>query len=210
MKINKLIISLSVISLIGTAFMYRLLPQEIALHFNYLGEVDNWGNKNYIWLFAALPFLIYFLMYIIPKIDPRKDSYEKHSRAYSVLANTVSLFMIALNWITILYSLEYVVNIQIFILMSIGILWIVIGNYLPNARQNYTFGIRTPWTLNSEEVWTKTHRVGGVGFVITGFIAIAAAFLPGLAAIILFGISTGILFIGLFLYSYVMFKKSIS
>lgn len=210
MKINKLIVFIILVSIIATAFFYKRLPEEIALHFNYKGEVDRWGGRNSIWLTASLPLLLYGLLLIIPRIDPRKDSFRKHTRAYSILANATVLFLIALNWFSILYSIGYNLNIQIFILTGIGILWIIIGNYLPNARQNYTFGIRTPWTLANETSWTKTHRLGGIAFIITGIIALAAAFIPGLPALIIFFSSTLLMVGGLFLYSYVVYRKSVS
>ncbi|MBN2656766.1 MAG: SdpI family protein [Spirochaetales bacterium] len=207
MKINKLILALIVLSLAGTAAVYGNLPDKIALHFNISGEVDRWGGRASVWLTTAIPLAVYLLMAYVPRIDPRKDSYEKHMRGFTILANTITLFLIGLNWFMILYSMGYNLSIQIFVLSGIGILFIVIGNYLPNARQNYTFGIRTPWTLADEISWTRTHRAGGIGFVITGFIALAAAWLPGVPAFIIFFTALVVLIAGLFAYSYRVFKN---
>lgn len=208
MKISKLLVALIFLSIAGTAYFYRLLPEEIALHYNYKGEVDNWGNRNFIWLTSSLPLLIYILMALVPKIDPRKDSYDKHKRGYSILAHGITLFLIAMNWFTILQALGKEVNIQKFILTAIGILFILIGNHLPNARQNYTFGIRTPWTLANETSWKKTHRLGGYGFMVSGLVAIAGIFLPGSVAFFLFFIVVIIMVILLTIYSYMVFRKN--
>lgn len=208
MKINKLTLLIILLSIIATGYAYQFLPEQIPMHFNTKGEVDRWGNRSSIWLTGSLPLLIYGLMFIIPKIDPRQDSYQKHTKGYSSLASIMALFLISLNWFIIAYSLGYQLNVQTFILTAMGILFIVIGNHLPNARQNYTFGIRNPWTLEDEETWTKTHRAGGFLFVIFGLLSMIMAFVSGKAAIIIF-ISTVLLgSIGINVYSYLLYKKS--
>jgi len=207
MKVNKLILSLLALSLAGTALIYGNLPDQIALHFNLRGEVDRWGSRPSVWLTSALPLGVYLLMLFAPRLDPRKDSYARHMRGFSILANAITLFLIGLSWVTILFSMGFNLSIQVYVLSGIGILFIVIGNHLPNARQNYTFGIRTPWTLADERSWTQTHRVGGIGFVATGFIAIAAAWLSGLAAFLIFFSTLVLLIAGLFVYSYIIFKQ---
>ncbi|MBV9107877.1 MAG: SdpI family protein, partial [Gemmatimonadetes bacterium] len=63
-------------------------------------------------------------------------------------------------------------------LAGMGLLLMVIGNYLPRIRSNWWMGIRTPWTLESERVWRDTHRVGGRTFVAGGLLCAIAAFLP--------------------------------
>ena len=64
-----------------------------------------------------------------------------------------------------------------FLLVFVGILLAVIGNYMPKCRLNYTMGIRTPWTLSSEENWNKTHRLGGKIWVAAGILIAASGFL---------------------------------
>ncbi|MBB6480859.1 SdpI family protein [Spirochaeta isovalerica] len=207
MKINKFILALIVLSMAGTAVIYGSLPERIALHFNINGEVDRWGGRASIWITASIPLAVYLLLLFVPRIDPRRDSYSKHTRGYAILANTITLFLIGLNWFTILYSLGYDLSVQMYVLSGIGILFMIIGNHLPNARQNYTFGIRTPWTLADETSWVKTHRLGGIGFVATGVIAIVAAWLPGLFAFIIFLTALVILLALIFIYSYLVFKR---
>lgn len=208
MKINKFILAVIFLSIGATAWFYRFLPDQIALHYDYKGDVDNWGSRNFIWMTSSLPLIIYILMAVVPKIDPRKDSYEKHMKGYSILANGLALFMIALNWFTIFYSMGYDLNIQIFIMTALGILFILLGNYLPNARQNYTFGFKTPWTLADDTSWRKTHRMGGFAFVGLGIVALVGAFIPGIAALILFFSALVLMILGLFVYSYLIFRKT--
>lgn len=202
MKINKFIIAFIVLSIGGTALIFRQLPDTIALHFNVIGEVDRWGGKASVWITSAIPLVVYLLMTIVPNIDPRHGSFNKHMKAYTILINTLTLFLISLNWFIILYSMGLDLNIRVFVLSGLGILFIVLGNYLPNVRQNYTFGIRTPWTLDDEQSWRKTHRVGGIGFILTGIIGLITAWLPGLPAFIIFLSAVVLLISGLLIYSY--------
>lgn len=74
----------------------------------------------------------------------------------------------------------YEVSIDKIIPSIVGILFIVIGNYMPKIKSNYFYGIKTPWTLSSDTSWRKTHRLGGKVFIISGFIIILSSFLlPG-------------------------------
>lgn len=84
----------------------------------------------------------------------------------------------------------------------VGIVLIVVGNYIPKTRQNYTVGIRTPWTLNNEENWNKTHRFGGKILVISGIMTILSVFIPYLY------IFAFILFPLIIVYSYWIYRNS--
>ena len=87
-----------------------------------------------------------------------------------------------------------------------GIMFILLGNYMPRIRPNYTFGIRTPWTPASETVWKKTHRVGGYVFVLSGVIIVVCSFFRGWAALI----GIGVLLAGTIVssvYSWLVFRE---
>ncbi|WP_037573021.1 SdpI family protein [Spirochaeta cellobiosiphila] len=206
MKFNKWVIVITVLTLGVIAWFYKQLPEQIPTHFNIKGEVDDWGPRNVIWLFGFLPVVIYMLLFFIPRIDPRKENYKKHIKSYSFLAFTVFLFLIVLGQFMLFYSLGYDLNIKTFLGISIGILFILTGNYLPRARQNYTYGIRTPWTLANEVSWTKTHRVGGFGFVVSGFFLFIAGFFTNSRAFVISTLFIPVLIIGLFVYSYIIYK----
>jgi uncharacterized membrane protein len=60
--------------------------------------------------------------------------------------------------------------------LVVGITIMIIGNYLPKCRQNYTYGIKLPWTLDNEENWNKTHHLAGFIWTASGIAVIAAAF----------------------------------
>ena len=166
----RLILILSAISFALTLWLYPSLPGEIAIHWNIHGEIDNYGSKNWVFLFAAIPLLIYILALFLPRIDPRRENYVKHRATFRLIITGIALAMIALHWITILFSLQFNVDVTMWVKIVLGLTWVLIGNYIPRIRHNYTFGIRTPWTLANENVWIKTHRIGGYGFIFSGII----------------------------------------
>lgn len=207
MKKNWLLIVLILVSFAATFLVYGDLPAEVPRHWNFKGEVDGYWAKEYIFFTAILPLLIYVMMLVIPKIDPKRTSYEMHKKAYGVTVLGTTLFMIAIHWVTVYVSLGNTLNMNLVINLGVGILFIVLGNYMGQIRHNYFFGIRNPWTLASEEVWTKTHRVGRYAFVLLGIIFMISAFLPGPISAVLIGIGMTILLFFSTVYSYILFKK---
>ena len=77
---------------------------------------------------------------------------------------------------TIGYALESVRNIGAVVCVFLGILFMVIGNYLPKCLPSYTVGIKLPWTLHDEGNWRYTHRIGGFCFTLAGLIVLVSAF----------------------------------
>jgi len=154
-----------------------------------------------------LPLGIYLLMIFVPEMDPRKESYQRHGKAYKIFTNTMVLFLIALHWIIVSASLGYQVSVGRIIPIGIGLLFILIGNYMGQIRPNYTFGIKLPWTLADETVWKKTHRVGSYAFILSGLIFILAGIINKSYSFALAISSIVAAVIYTFLYSYTEYKK---
>jgi uncharacterized membrane protein len=207
MKINPKIIVIIILSLIGTVLIYPSLPGRIPVHWNIEGQIDRFAGKSFAFITAALPLVIYLMMALLPKIDPKKESYLKHETAYQVTIWAITLFLIFLHWTTLCVAKGYPLNVGVIVRILMGVLFIILGNYLSQARPNYFFGIKTPWTLANEAVWRKTHRVGGYGFILTGILALVSALLKGNVAFTL--VIGSILAVILFtcIYSYWEYHK---
>lgn len=164
-----------------TIVFYNKLPELVPTHWNAAGEIDGYGSK----VFGAFmaPVIMIFTwtgMKFLPKIDPRKNNYEKFEKSYSVIISLLITFFLIIHVVTLLAGMGYEVSIDKIIPSIVGILFIVIGNYMPKIKSNYFYGIKTPWTLSSDTSWRKTHRLGGKVFIISGFIIILSSFLlPG-------------------------------
>jgi uncharacterized membrane protein len=159
---------------------YPQLPPRVATHWNIRGEVDGYSGR-----FAAafiIPLAILALAgvaHVLPKIDPKRANYPKFLDTYWLLINGILIFMGAIYLAVLGNAIGAPVPIQRVIPIALGFLFIIIGNYLGRVQPNWFLGIRTPWTLSSDTVWRKTHRLGAWVFVIAGVLFMASAFVPG-------------------------------
>ncbi len=207
MKINNLLIILIAISLLGTFLVFDKLPDKVPGHFDINGEVDRYDNKEILIFTGGLPLIIYLLMIFLPKIDPKKSSYLKHKKAYKITKAIAIVFLIIVQWIMITVALGFNINVSMIIRIGVGVLFIVIGNFMGQIRQNYFFGIKTPWTLANEMVWKKTHRAGGYAFLVGGLIMIASSFTYGAMAMISLIAAIAIAAFYPIIYSYIIYRK---
>lgn len=209
MKHNKFIWLLIVLSLIGTAILFPSLPEQIPSHWGINGETDDYSSKYMIFMTAALPAGIYLLMLYSPKLDPKRENYKKHSKAYSIMSVSIVLTLMTVHWLTVLASFNIIKSVDVFIKLIIGILFVVMGNYMSQLRLNYLTGIKLPWTLASKKVWKKTHRIGGMGFMLVGIVLICTSFIKGAFSFILFMVSLAVFMIFISVYAYLEYQKEL-
>lgn len=207
MNSKKIIWILLIVSLLATILVYSQLPQQIPRHWNYNGQVDGMWNKSGVFFTALLPFALYLLFLALPKIDPKKENYEKFRKPYALITLIIVLFMVLIHWVTIFAAFGWIKDVGMLVKLFVGLLFILLGNVMPKFSFNYFVGIRTPWTLANEDVWRRTHRVGGMAFVALGVLTVVLAFFQGLANVLVFTVGTLALVIFGFVYSYVIYKK---
>ncbi len=207
-KTTKFLIILAIASLIGTALVYQLLPASVATHFGFDGQPDRFSAKSHVFILAAIPLALTLLMTWLPKIDPKRENYQKFSGAYEIVKVAIIFFLITIHWLTILYALNHIKDISTAMILIMSALFIVLGNYMPKFKHNYFIGIRTPWTLANPISWQKTHRLGGYLFMTAGLLAIISLVLAPKAAGSVFFISLLLASLITTVYSYIVFKKS--
>lgn len=182
MKNRRLRILTYLLALAGillAAVLYPSLPEQIPTHWNADGTVT-FGSRNTIFITVGMGLLFAVLFDILPKIDPRRKNYEKFGRFYDLFCVLMQIFMLIINGIIITEALRPgTLSVPVAITLSIGILFVIIGNFMPKFKSNFYMGIKTPWTLSSDEVWRKTHRLGGKCFFLSGLLFIICSFLPG-------------------------------
>ena len=166
-----------------TGSVFSRLPATIPTHWNFAGEVDGYSSRE--WGAWALPVLLAFLWGMlkwIPAIDPRGDNYARFTGAFEGIIVLVMLFVFGSQMVILASSLGQPVSVDRLAPIGIGLLLMGVGNLLPRAKPNWFVGIRTPWTLSSDRVWERTHRVGGYFLVAGGaLIVIAGIAVPALA-----------------------------
>lgn len=190
------------------AFIYNDLPAEVPLHWNGVGEIDDWGSKNVLWIIPILlPVLTYILMSVIPKLDPKGKIKLMGSKFYQ-LKFILILFMSALALYILYASQTQALDTLKGIFFLMGILFAAIGNYMPSLKPNYFIGLRTPWTLENETVWKKTHRLTGKLWLLGGLCVMILTLIINQEHMLITLLSiTGILTIVPLIYSYLTFKK---
>ena len=206
-KVIWLSIIIVVIEVIAALILLPLLPEQIPIHWNIHGAVDGYGGKWFIFLSPLMTAAFTGLLAILPRIDPKRRNAERSAAAYSALILMLNLLFVVMFIITALASLDIPVSVNHILLPAIGILFIGLGNYMPKIKQNYFFGIRLPWTLANETVWTKTHRLGGWLFMLDGFLFVIAALVPPPLNFILPMAGVVLILVVTTVYSYIIFRK---
>ena len=170
---------LILLSIITASYLYFVLPQRVPVHWNFAGQVDRWGSGQAQAIFFPILIIgMYLLFVFIPLIDPKKDRYQQFAKIYQLFKNLILAFFFIIYLIASLNGLGYQLPVAVWVPLLVGFLFMVLGNYFGKIKPNWFVGIRTPWTLSSEEVWNKTHRFGGKIFILAGLMIAAEAFLP--------------------------------
>ena len=155
------------VALSAAAFTH--LPARVAVHWNANGAPNEFASRTVAACVVPAVMIALIALYaVIPRISPRGFEVEGSSRAYAAIALMILLFLLAVHVVIILTALRVAPSIGVIMPLLLGILFAVVGNYLPKMRRNFFIGIRTPWTLADEDVWYRTHRMGGVACVTAG------------------------------------------
>lgn len=174
--------ALLVLVTLGVAvWLYPELPAMTATHWNAQGVADGWTPK--FWA-AAIPVLVELgiavLVPVLPRISPRRFGIEPFAQTYRLLMLVLQALLLVILVAALLAGAGRRVPIPLVVTVSVGALLVVFGNYMGKLRKNFFIGIKSPWTLASDAVWQRTHRLAGWLFVLAGVVWIAAG-LAGLA-----------------------------
>lgn len=162
--------------LVGIA-LYARLPDPMPAHWNAAGQVDGYMSKFWgVFLVPIITVVLLPLFLVIPHIDPLKANIAKFLGAFNWFIVGFVAYMLLIYGLIIAAALGYQFNMTTILLPIVGLLFIGIGYMLNKAKRNFFIGIRTPWTLSSETVWDKTHRLGSKLFMLGGAVTIVSAF----------------------------------
>ncbi|MCX8189863.1 MAG: SdpI family protein [Candidatus Diapherotrites archaeon] len=193
-----------------SAYFFPYLPDKMPIHWNIKGEVDGYMQKEFALMIMPLSsFIIVLLLAYLPKIDPLKENYSFFMPYFKGFVIVIILFFLYIHIILLSFGLGYKININQLLLMALSLLFIYLSFLLKKSKRNWFIGIRTPWTLSSDTVWEKTHRLGSFLFLFQGAILLFAAIFANMAPeIILASVFSIIISIALlFIYSYFLYSK---
>lgn len=189
--------------------VYNDLPEQIAIHWNSAGTPDNFAPKAVAAF--GLPFLFLVINLFSKMIlfnDPKRANTSQAMQQFATwMPPLLSLILVP---ITLFIAMGVNIPISLVVPVLVGIMLIIAGNYLPKSRQNYTIGIRLPWTLHNADIWNKTHRMAGYLYILGGIILVIGAFMFHNTAYGAFSLTTLIvilLVLAPMFYSYLLYKK---
>ncbi len=195
--------------LTGWAWFQIPADQQIPVHWGADGLPDQYGGRfEGLMLTPLIAAGLVVLMAVIPRIEPRKFNLERSRRVYVILWIVMTVFCFGIHLVMVLSALGRDVDVSVIVPVGVGVLFLIIGNYLGKVRSNFFVGIKTPWTLSSDLSWNKTHRLGGWLFVLLGLLMISAGLIGHpmfLKTLIPIGV-VGVVLVT-FVYSYLVWKK---
>lgn len=197
--------------LLVSAWTFTQLPAgaQVPVHWGIDGQIDAYAPKETgLFFLPVLTAVLAAMLAVIPRYEPRRANLERSSKAYGAVWIAAILLMGAVHVMFIAAALGAVFDVTQPILIGIGALLVVVGNYLPKVRPNYIMGIRTPWTLASDLSWARTHRIGGRLFVVEGLVLVVLGVLGVREVLVVIAVlgSAVVGLVAVFAYSYRVWK----
>ncbi|MEI6280837.1 MAG: SdpI family protein [bacterium] len=210
MKIRKneiLVFVLVLVTFVAAFLIYPSLPNKIASHWGIDNEVNGYMGK--FWGVFLLPIMMFgfaILFMVIPRIDPKRQNIEKFEKYFDNFVLGFMFFFMYIYALTIFWNLGYRFILIQFMAPAFAVLFYLIGTMIKYAEPNWSIGIRTPWTLSNEDVWYKTHKLGGKLFQIVAAVSLLGMILPQYA---IYFVVVPIILVAIYLvvYSYLEFRK---
>ena len=205
-RANALSLGLVVLAIGMAAALYDRLPQSTPVHWNMDGQADGFMPKP--WGPFLLPLVmagVYLFLTLVARISPRGYRVERFQGAFDVIQLAVLAFLLWTTAVALLASVGAPITMNRAIHAGVGLLFVVLGNFMGKLTKNFLIGIRTPWTLASDEVWFRTHRLAGKLTLLAGAVLFVSALL-GAGSVALLG-AVGVAFGIPVVYSYIVYRR---
>ena len=188
--------------------LWDQLPEKFPTHFNTAGEVDGWSSKAFgVFGFPLILVAVQWLCAVGSlKMDPKAENLE--GKVFSLMLWFIPVLSLVMNALVYCTALGVDMNVQIIMPLLIGLLMVIIGNWLPKCKQTYTLGIKLPWTLADETNWNRTHRFAGPIWVAGGMVIMVSAFIGGMMLWVMLPVFVAMIAAPT-VYSYLLFKGKI-
>ncbi len=185
--------------------LWEQLPEKMPSHWNASGQIDGWSSKAFaVFGMPLIMLAMQWLCTLGTGADPKKNNHSV--KVVHLVLWIIPVLNVLMSTLTYAVAMGKQVRMEVIMPVFIGLVLAIVGNYLPKCKQNYTIGIKIPWTLNSEENWNRTHRFAGRLWLVCGLAIILTGFFGGFW--IFFGIVLVMVFVPV-LYSYLLHRKGI-
>ncbi len=206
-KSEIIIFGIIILSFAISIYYYPQMPEKLASHWNAVGQVNGYMSKFWgLFLMPVISVGLLLLFILIPRIDPLKSNIQEFRKYYDGFVVLIMVFLFYLHLLTIFWNSGHTFNMITFLSPAFAILFYYSGILIENAKRNWFIGIRTPWTMSSDKVWNKTHKIGGKLFKIAGILALFAIFFESYAILVII-VPLIIVSIYTVVYSYFEYQK---
>lgn len=196
-----------IISFLVSVGFYNIVPQRMVSHWGLYGEPNGFSSKNLaLFIMPVIGLFMYLLFLFLPKLDPLKKNIKIFEGEFNLFINFLLIFLFYIHILTIVWNLGYTFNFILFLTPAFSLLSYSIGVLLEKAKRNWFIGIRTPWTLSSDEVWDKTHKLGSKLFKYAALLPLLGMVFQNYAFYLTIFSLVGVS-LYLVVYSYLEFKK---
>jgi uncharacterized membrane protein len=188
-------------------YFYPSLPSQMATHWGMDNQVN--GTTPRFWGTFLLPViltLLWLFLVVIPRMDPKKTNIEKFRKFYYCFVLAIMTFLLYVFGLSIYWNLGHTFQFSQAIAPALSILLFCMGILLAHTEPNFTIGIRTPWTLASDTVWTKTHKLGSLLFKLSALISLPGVLFPSQTFLFII-IPIALSSVATYAYSYLEFRK---
>ena len=191
-------------TLIGLLLWSRL-PEKMPIHWNMEGEVDGYSSRAMaVFGVPGIILAAHVVCVLCTAIDPKHQNVT--GKMLTLVYWICPVIGLVAGCACYAAAMGAELHVEVLILALVGLLFVVIGNYLPKCQPNYTVGIKLPWTLHSEDNWRKTHRMAGPVWIAGGLVMILGAFL-GKWGFAISMIMVALLVLIPTVYSYLLYRR---
>lgn len=186
--------------------MWNILPDKMATHWNVAGEADGFSGKLFAILGAPVISLISQWMGIFVTMHDRKNK-EQNTKVLAMILWIVPIVSLVIGCGMYAAALGKEIGLELLVKVPIGLMFLIMGNYMPKCKPNRTIGVRVKWTLENEENWVKTHRFTGRLWVAGGIFILAMMLVPLERYVGIFFAVILLLALAPELYSYLYYRR---
>lgn len=191
--------------LFGVA-VWDKLPEQMISHWGGDGVADGYATKGFmVFVMPLILLAIHWLCLLLTSLD--KKGKTQHKKIVALTFGIIPAISLVVNSLIYATALGDVESAVVLIPILLGVLFMVIGNYMPKSTRNFTFGIKLKWTMGNDENWQKTHRLGGMLSFVAGIVVLFAALLPFKIAMIVMLAAVAIVVTVPTIYSYLLYRK---
>jgi uncharacterized membrane protein len=190
------------------AFVLPMSSDRIPIHWDIAGKADGYAAASIgLFLMPLVSLAIQLLLMVLPRLDPGRENYVSFNATYWKLAFVFQMNLAGIQMVVCASAMGRAVQMNVAIAAMLGVMLIVLGNFLGKLRPNWMIGIRTPWTLSSKQSWNQTHRLGRWMFMAMGVAVGLLAIVPTMPAFVIVAVFCVACLFALTVYSWWIWRS---